>query len=262
MKKLILILLFISTLLNAQLLDMLSKDEQPELNTNTSLDFSYTNVLSGWDFTSGWENSGTTIIDNNSFSTAGYGGLYKSVSPSIIQNNVVKLDIIANTTATQFRIINTAGTVTLMSARTGSVNYSGIVVWSGSSMNFFLNNQTAGTTDITSMSLTKLIAPTGFTTTITTATNYVIEDNGCKFVEVTGETKITMNDTLEAGYYKLKVTQDWTQGKLWAYNGTTTYNFPQSDGEYTVKIYLPGNKPLVIGCDNNTISTITYLSVR
>ena len=82
------------------------------------------------------------------------------------------------------------------------------------------------------------------------------------YLEDVDITKITMTDTLEAGYYKLKVYQDWTKGKFWAYNGTTTYNFPQADGEYTVKIYLPGNKPLVIGCDNNTISSLSSLSIK
>lgn len=106
--------------------------------------------------------------------------------------------------------------------------------------------------------------PSGFTTGTLTKTNYVdgVHGGGLKFVEATGESKVTMTDTLEAGYYTFKVNQDWTQGKLWFYNGTTTYNMPQSDGYYAVKVYADGTHPIIIGCDNNTISSILYLSIK
>lgn len=37
-----------------------------------------TDVLAGWDFTSGWELAGTgSVTDNNTFATSATGGIYK-----------------------------------------------------------------------------------------------------------------------------------------------------------------------------------------
>lgn len=100
-------------------------------------------VLSGWDFTSGWTTANSTIIDNNSFSTTGIGGIQIN---SLTTNKVYKVTIVGNTTASSFMI--TEGSVIY--------NYSGGLTGSFSTSFYFMNygsvvyfrNASAGTTNI------------------------------------------------------------------------------------------------------------------
>lgn len=276
MKKLILIFLFFTSLLNAQLLNVLNKGENPELNINTSLDFAYTNLISNSTFTdgTGWDlSSGSSVANGNLILNGAVGSnpfANYTISAQVNQTLVLTYDVIANNLgADGVYIYHTVGypasVVTSIKTLTKTVGSQTYVFYANGATSTLLPIRaltTTGNISFDNMQLKRLIAPTSFTTPTMSATDYVIESSGCKFIEVTGETYIQMSDTLALGYYKLKVTQDWTQGKLWAYNGTTTYNFPQSDGIYAVKIYLPGNKPLVIGCDNNTISVLSSLSIK
>lgn len=308
MKKLI-ILLFLTTIINAQFLELMQNNvSNTELNSSPTMTGSWTTLYqSDWSSTEDWmetDGIGSANNDNISDGTTSYNNVYKYYANSTSGSHHSRRSLgqasgdlcrltgsfylpNSNTHANGFTFSYSFSSTTVISGTIGYYSspyanntgqwkdfdiyiafdnsnstrfweYSnGVSIFAGSNLSsddiLYLYN----------VKLEKQALPTGWTGTALSKDNHILcLTTGVKLVEATGETKLTMTDTLDVGYYKIKVIQDWTQGKLWIYNGTTTYNLPQSDGDYAVKIYADGIHPIVIGCDNNTISSLLSLSIK
>ena len=234
-----------------------------ELNPNVNFDITYTDLLSGWDFTNGWTNGipGTTsIVDNNTMTTTGYGGIYKGISVSL--NDVIKLDFVGTTSASQFRITTTAGSPNLLPTTTGSINFSDVVLWSNPNPNFFLNNQTAGTLDVSSMIIRKLIAPPGWITSKFTATDYVYRNsNGLQFKEGTGTTYIELNLTANKYYRLIGNIYSRTSGELNLFTNGVEYPFRTTAGLDTIDVFCESGR-IRLQVDNNSDLVLSSLSIK
>ena len=267
MKKIILILL-LSTLVNAQGL-LFSKPNSQELNANINLGFNYTDILSAWNLTSGWSiTGGVTITDLNTVTISSAGNL-KNTTQLVPVGSVCRARIIGNTTMSPVTITvsdGSGGAVSLGSISSSPFDKTYIYVVSNSPtskgiLNFTLSY--AGVVNFTNLELITLVPPIGFISTFT-ATDYVsnFDGLGCKFIEVTGTTYIEMEDTLDAGYYYVTATQNYTSGELNAYNGTSEVAFPQASGTSKKLVQLDGVHPLRLQVDNNSNITVTKLSIK
>jgi hypothetical protein len=119
--------------------------------TTAKMKVDATDLLAGWDFTSGWGTVGATIIDLNSFSTIGDGGIYKTSIGTTI-GRTYKLVFKATSTQASGRIIgaNTGPTPLIGHWDTGILSEYTFVA---TSENIFIRNSGAGTTDITTFEL-------------------------------------------------------------------------------------------------------------
>lgn len=262
MRKILFILLILANLLNAQFLNLMQENNK-ELNSNSTFsNWNYTNLLSGWNFTSGWSVASTaSIINANSFSTTGVGGVRKNSIMTI--GNLYFLSMTGTKTSTSnVIVVNYGGTTTYQTISTASFNFSNTPFMATTDGGYYIFNLSAGTTTITSQIIKNAAIPSGFTSATMNATNYVLQDNGCKFVEAIGETYIETSGNVKAGTRKIKVEQDWTQGKLYITNGVTSVALPQSDGFATVTMSFNGSQKLKVICDNNTISILKKLSIK
>lgn len=126
-------------------------------------------LLSGFDFTSGWGVAGTgSIIDSNSFSSTGSGGVNKSVLSSL---RLYKRAYEKSTTAasSMFRISNTMGYISPddTDLATGSKYSTAIPNY----LFCYARNSTAGTTDVTTFTVQQVLTPSSSGATITTLKN-------------------------------------------------------------------------------------------
>lgn len=310
MKKLLIILLFLTTIINAQFLELMQNNvSNTELNSSPTMTGSWTTLYqSDWSSAESMSETngtgsanndgisdGTTSYDNTYkyYANATSGSHYASVSLGQSSGDLCRLTGSfyfpnANTHANGFTISNSLSAAIVISGTIGYYaspytnntgqwknldvyvafdNSNATRFWEYSNGTSIFTGSNSSSDDIMylyNVKLEKQVLPNGWTGTALSKANHILclTTGGVKLVEATGETKLTMTDTLDVGYYKIKVIQDWTQGKLWIYNGTTTYNLPQSDGDYAVKIYADGIHPIVIGCDNNTISSLSSLSIK
>lgn len=116
-----------------------------------------TDTLSGWDLTSGFTATDATIIDANSFSTAGAGaGVYKTAA-TIVAYGLYKVSYNVSSTATfQWRFRSSDG-LTLYPTSGTIANGAYVTATVGSSS--YLRHNSAGQTDITSMANERVTGP-------------------------------------------------------------------------------------------------------
>jgi hypothetical protein len=123
-------------------------------------------LLSGWDFTSGWSTAAASIIDANSFSTpSGSGGVYKS--------NIATAGYLYKIT---YERTTTAGGSTLRFSGTGLVTSPGFIPVStgvyyyqsitGFSSIYLAHATSAGQTDVISMKVEAVLTPSATGVTI------------------------------------------------------------------------------------------------
>lgn len=106
-------------------------------------------ALSGWDFTSEWIEALSTIIDSDSFSTFGIGGV--RTSSGILSGGVLyKRTFERNTTASACIFI-TRGTDSLNPNDSGISSGSDYIVGEATYNRVYVRNAGGGTTDVTSM---------------------------------------------------------------------------------------------------------------
>lgn len=255
------ILLFIAISINAQ--NLLLDKKQIEYNANKTMAFTYTNILVNstfgsdvsWTKQTGWTISGGTA--NNS-GTAG-GQIYQSVATI---GEVYKVSFeIKTRTGGAIRIY--LGSTLVNGAEYSTINTYQVIGKQATNTNVGIYSSSFNGS-IDNVYAYALIAPNGFSTTITDASNYIIEatGGGCEFHEATGQTKIIMNDTLKAGNYRIETLQDWTQGKLYVGCGSDSTALSQGDVADVFKLYCDGVNPVFVSCDNNTISNLKLLSIK
>lgn len=113
-------------------------------------------LLSGFDFTSGWGIEGlAAVVDANSYSvTSGNAGVSKSFA-AINYTGLYKSVLAGSTTCSQFYLRETIGGIMI---NTGAGT--GYVTWSNSSNNvLFHRSSNAGQTDITTSTFQKVLTP-------------------------------------------------------------------------------------------------------
>jgi hypothetical protein len=118
-------------------------------------------LVSGWDFTSGWTNNGWTVIDANSFSTAGIGGGYKA---GIFTTNLALYKVVI---AAQDNCVPQLGTSPRTAFDANSTSYRTKPVANDDSL--YLRNSAAGTTDVTQLEVYQVTAPSSSGATIVSA---------------------------------------------------------------------------------------------
>ena len=106
-------------------------------------------LLAGWNFTSGWLTNGTgpSIIDANSFSTTGNGGVYRASTTAV--GTLYKAQLVTSTTATSVTLTDTGDNeVYVASGQT-----IGYAIDSSGNSTLYVKNVGAGTTDVTALRL-------------------------------------------------------------------------------------------------------------
>lgn len=302
MKKLFLILLASVSILNAQFLELMQERNLIELNPNPYFaNWSYTeSVVNGtmesWASSSNLNNwsedyltatyyhsDETTVLHGGSHSAElnitgnstnpSWGRYYYTISGAagkVFKYDAYLYNVNAISSGYAGILFSDAGsgyaTLTYSNSTGNGTWEHKNGVFGGSVGNILiqlrLESGTTQTSYFDDISVQQLVAPTGFTSPTMNATNYVVQSNGCKFVEATGTTYIETSSALTRGTRKFKVTQDWTQGRLSISNGTTSVNLNQSDGTQTVSLYFDGTQKMKVECTNNTISTISLLSIK
>lgn len=114
-------------------------------------------LLDGWDFTDSWTAVSATVLDNNSFSTVGIGGVYKSGIMTSGQS--YKIIIEGTTTASQIQLRYGISGSTFSYINDGIINESLVYSASGTSTNglgLYFRNAGAGITDITKLEVFEL----------------------------------------------------------------------------------------------------------
>lgn len=274
MKKLILILLLSFTIVNAQDL-LFDKKDNPELNTNTSLTIPYAELVPNGDFSvsDGWSLTTGTTISNGylkldadaTANTYGWANLPATQYGKLLGLNYDVDTSTINATINIYQLANSLLTTSPAIPKTvGHQTYIFTANGAGSCDDLILRVlSSSGRIIIDNVSLKVLVSPTGFTSTMT-ATDYVSDLNGlgCKFIEVTGDTYIEMEDTLEAGWYYVLVEQVYVSGEFNVFNGTTEYPFPQSSGTFKRLVYADGTNPLRFQVDHNSDITQKKLSIK
>ena len=124
-----------------------------------------TDVLAGWDFTSGWVlNPNTTIDDNNSFtSTVSLGGILKN--GVLVTGGLYKMSLGGSTTGTSIVWRDKESSVNYLTAPSTDKYITALDV------GVRLRSTSAGTTDITTLSAFRVTAPSSAGATITTLKN-------------------------------------------------------------------------------------------
>jgi len=117
-------------------------------------------LLSGWDFTSGWQASSSTIDDNNSFTSTAFGGLiFKTTGVNVI-GKTYQIRIAGTTTSTRIQVINASGDV-FKDNISGTFDITFYALWI-TDTRIALRDYTAGskTTDITTFTVKEVTLPT------------------------------------------------------------------------------------------------------
>lgn len=110
-------------------------------------------LASGWDFTSGWATVSGTVVDSNSFSTAGEGGIRKDFGSNGAK--IYKCRIAGTTTASTMRIMDYGISTTYYGSSVTGVSgtFDVTFYFSASSKGLHFRNNGAGQTDITAFEL-------------------------------------------------------------------------------------------------------------
>jgi hypothetical protein len=109
--------------------------------------------LANWNFLSGWTTTGvSTIIDSNSFSTVGVGGIYKQAQIGAVGDTYL-IRIKGTTTSSGLTVLDGGGT-TYFALPLGAFDVVRTISWVGDRQ-LFLRQTTAGTTDIEILTLQK-----------------------------------------------------------------------------------------------------------
>ena len=117
---------------------------------------SETDLLAGWNFTSGWSTSGpATISDSNTFVTTALAGIYKT-SGNMTIGVTYKLTISGTVSAGSLNIRD-AGTTTIYGIVSGTFNTT--IYFVAKHIQLFLQNTTAATTDIITLTLQAITNP-------------------------------------------------------------------------------------------------------
>ena len=106
-------------------------------------------ILSGWDFTSGWNTSGTVAIDDSdSFTSTGNGGVYP-VAEIVTVGLWYKVVVALSTSAAEVQIINSSGQAAGNLIGTDSGTYYFQAGGTEFPQRIYLRNVGSGTTDVT-----------------------------------------------------------------------------------------------------------------
>jgi hypothetical protein len=109
--------------------------------------------LANWNFLSGWTTTGiSTIIDSNSFSTSGVGGIYKQSQMGVVGDTY--LIRIKGTTTSSGLTVNDGGGSTYFALPLGDFDVVRTITWVGDRQ-LFLRQTISGTTDIEILTLQK-----------------------------------------------------------------------------------------------------------
>lgn len=116
-----------------------------------------TDLIAGWDFTSGWTPGGTgSIVDADSFSSTGFGGVYKSTVMTL--NCLYKVISAGSTTAVSSVETTTASGIPSFKSGAFGTGY-GTIVGSGGGLAIYIRNLSAGTADITTLTVQRVTDP-------------------------------------------------------------------------------------------------------
>ncbi len=220
MKKLLLILL-IPFVLNAQFLELMQEGNLIELNQNPYFaNWSYTELVTNGTFNSesSWTLTPNTAISSGTlnYTAPSTETPYQFISLSAGKVYQIKFDLL-NYTSGNFRL-SFSGASYLTPDYHVSGSYAKVAPYVSSGV-LGLASYVGFTGSIDNISVSELVPPTGFTSSTMDATNYVIQSNGCKFVEATGTTYIETSTFyivdlillgfgLVIGYYARKI-KDW-----------------------------------------------------
>jgi len=110
-------------------------------------------LLAGWDLTSGWGTQGTTVIDDaDSFTSTGNGGVTQNPLTGLTIGKEYSLTITLSSTATDVQIINDMGLSPVIGIGPGTY------IFTATTANLYLRNIGTGTTDITLFEIKEVTA--------------------------------------------------------------------------------------------------------
>jgi len=119
----------------------------------------YTDILAGWDFTSGWTPEVvTTIIDSNSYSTTGTGGLYTSTNKTIL-GALYKATFGSDYSGDKMHFSNTAGVTTGSPLNLTSAVGTTYVTSNATQLRVCIRHVGEATGNISNMKLEKVLTP-------------------------------------------------------------------------------------------------------
>jgi hypothetical protein len=140
---------------------LLGSTEVKELYSGASVPFKYkgasqTDLLSGWDFTSGWTGTGAaSITDADTFTTSGSGGIYSTQSLTAGKQYSITIDMTISAGTLIFQA-GTSGTVYKSGLTDGSTTFKFTQPIASGSGNLYIKTSGAATVDVTTFSLTQI----------------------------------------------------------------------------------------------------------
>jgi hypothetical protein len=107
-------------------------------------------IMAGWDFTSGWAASGSTIDDHDSFTTVAAGGVVKAIGTVVGQTYKLRVAVTTTSTLVQVWETDTTSPTELLGTVSGGVLE---IEYVARRTRIYIRNTTAGVTDVTEISL-------------------------------------------------------------------------------------------------------------
>lgn len=231
-----------------------------EFNPNVNFaNWNYVDLLSGWNFTSGWVTyQGATGITANSWTSDadGTAGVYKT--GLFASGNTYLFKLNGSLTAGYPSLRTTVNGMTIINSFGEIVKYvtqNGLIV-------MCLSNP-SGNTTITQLQAFGLIPPTGWTSSVMNENNYVIQNtHGIKFVEGTGTTYIELSGLTANRYYRfIGDIYSRTSGELNLFVDLTEHPFNTTTGFDTIDVFIKDTK-IRLQVDNNSNLVLSSLSIK